>query len=38
MNAGVKASVPDLLNHWHDLLQYALNICVTSTPYQVCWC
>ena len=23
MNAGVKASVPDLLNQWHDLLQYA---------------
>ena len=23
MNAGVRASVPDLLNQWHDLLQYA---------------
>ena len=38
MNAGVKASVPDLLNQWHDLLQYAREyLCVTSTPYRVCW-
>ena len=38
MNAGVKASVPDLLNQWHDLLQYAHEyLCVTSVPYRVCW-
>ena len=38
MNAGVKASVPDLLNQWHGLLQYAREyLCVTSTPYRVCW-
>ena len=30
MNAGVKASVPDLLNQWYDLLQYAREyLCVT---------
>ena len=34
MNAGVKASIPSLLNQWYDLLQYAREyLCVTSTPY-----
>ena len=38
MNAVVKALVPDLLNQWHDLLQYAREyLCVTSTPNRVWW-
>ena len=38
LSAGMTSSTADLINQWHELLQYAHEyLSVSTTPYRICW-